>query len=165
MTRLFITLCLLAFSNLSEAQLWNRQETAIRIGYGTYRSSSVELEGVVTTLSSNMHDGQALFDLFMHGYAHAGAEIYFPKGAAGIAPKFGVGGTYWLLGGDVSLTMFNNGFDRFYPILTPEIGVSILGMFYITYGYQINLQNQSEFEIHPHRLSLRLHLFTSFFKN
>lgn len=123
---------------------------------------SSEICFIRTSLQRPYHgmpkDGQYVFKFFQYSYLIIGAEqIYKPTFQ--IAPKLGIGYNFLLFNGSVSYTFNNKNFKKFYPAITPEIGISLLGRIQISYGYSFIEKNEDIFERTKHRLVLRFNYF------
>ena len=129
------------------------------VGYTTQNQDVLELGIKRTSIdrNGNKSDGQYFMTYLMYTYLLIGSEITVDKNTL-VAPKIGAGFNFLLANLNVNFIAYNHNFKEFHPAFVPEIGLSLIGIIQVNYGYNLYLSNAHSFNNH-NRLSVRINFF------
>lgn len=139
----------------SDFYLFNRDWLAT-IGYTYQNQNILELGMKITTIDiSSSNDGQAAMSYLDFGYLILGGEMKFNPSTQ-FAPKIGVGYSFILANINLNLIAYNSNFKEYNTAFVPEVGLSLLGLFQVNYGYNFYLSTVPFKD--NHRISVRINI-------
>ena len=130
---------------------------AISAGYTYQNNHWLEL-GVKKYCHLKDHDAGDIVQSV--SYVLAGAEMGYKNKQVQVAPKIGVGHYNLLLCNfNLNCILYNDRFQKFYPAITPEIGISFpVAFIQIDYGYNIFLTRNTFMPNETHRISVHINI-------
>lgn len=155
---------LIVFLSLSRTILLAQQEEKSSV------ISNSQLEAIGTKFSyygGNINTVELGFTpMWVFGSGHTPMGYWGPFLSAGLStnkkdiyltPRVGFDFHYFLFGSRISFSNYTN-FKQSQYYLLPEVGISIIGIFNVLYGYNIKISNDENFEPDRHKISITLTL-------